>query len=236
MPPAVLRRIGQAHPDTEIFLMYGLTEAFRSTYLPPAELADHPTSIGRAIPETEILVLDAAGRPCADGEIGELVHRGPTVAAGYWDDPEATAEVFRPFRLGPPGGWPEYVVHSGDYVRRDSDGLLYFVERRDEQFKSRGHRVGATQIEAALMDSGLLREAVVFADPTADGDPEITAVVAPAADGRHVEAALLSHCRATMPNYLWPGRVVVVEEIPRGPTGKLDRVRVRDEHGAGKAT
>lgn len=232
MPLHVLRGIRQAQPETAVYLMYGLTEAFRSTYLPPELVDVHPASIGQAIPETEILVLDEAGRECAVGETGELVHRGPTVTAGYWRDPEATAKVYRPLQSGPPGACPEYVVHSGDYVVREADGLLTFVGRRDEQFKSRGHRVGPTQIEAELLTSGLIREAVAFAEQTGGVEPLVTAVVVPADPGRFTGESLLDHCRTNLPNYLWPGRVVAVDAIPRTSSGKLDRALVRAEHSA----
>jgi acyl-CoA synthetase (AMP-forming)/AMP-acid ligase II len=233
MPPHVLRGIRRAHPQTAVYLMYGLTEAFRSTYLPP-ELADsQPASIGRAIPETEIMVLDGSGRQCAAGEVGELVHRGPTVSAGYWRDPEATAKVYRPLPSSPPGAWPEYVVHSGDYVRRDADGLLHYVGRRDEQFKSRGHRVGPTQIETELLASGLILQVVVFPDQFGEVEPVITAVVVPADAEKFTSGALLDYCRMNLPNYLWPGRVIAVDDIPLTSSGKLDRALLQIRHSAG---
>lgn len=233
MPLQVLLSIRQAHPETAVYLMYGLTEAFRSTYLPPELIDTHPASIGRAIPETEILILDGSGAECAVGEIGELVHRGPTVSAGYWRDPEATAKVYRRLPSCPVGAWPEYVVHSGDYVRRDADGLLHYVGRRDEQFKSLGHRVGPTQIETELLASGLIREIVVFPDQTGNVEPVITAVVVPADAEKFTSEALLEHCRMSMPNYLWPGRVIVADTLPHTSSGKLDRALIRASHSIG---
>jgi amino acid adenylation domain-containing protein len=232
LPARTLRSIREAHSKTAVYLMYGLTEAFRSTYLPPTMVDAHPASMGRAIPETEILVLDAGGRPCVPDEVGELVHRGPTVAAGYWRDPDATREVFRPYPFGPIGAVPEYVVYSGDYVRRDKDGLLYYVGRRDEQFKARGHRVTPTQIEASLLSSGTVRETVVFPDDTGAAEPDITAVVVPTDARTFTAQALLDHCRATAPNYLWPVRIIVVDDIPRTPSGKLDRNAVKEAYAS----
>src|SRR5215475_5486439 len=128
MPQTVLRALREAIPHTKVFLMYGLTEAFRSTYLPPEELDRRPTSMGRAIPDTEILVLNEQGKPCKPGEVGELVHRGPTVSMGYWGNPEATARVLKPNPLAPPKlGDVERVCYSGDLVRADDDGFLYYV-------------------------------------------------------------------------------------------------------------
>lgn len=236
LPPHTLRHIRKAHPDTSVYLMYGLTEAFRSTYLPPELVDGHPTSIGRAVPETEILVLHSSGRPCVVGEVGELVHRGPTVAAGYWREPEATARVFRPLSCGPHGAWPEYVVHSGDYVRRDADGLLHFVGRQDEQFKVRGNRVGPTQVEVALLASGLVHQAVVFPDWTGEYDPVVTAVVVPAEPERFTTEALRAYCRMSLPNYLCPGRIVAVETIPQTPSGKPDRPPIRARYATGGRT
>src|SRR5690606_4947787 len=137
LPPGVLDRLRAALPTTDVVLMYGLTEAFRSTYLPPEELDRRPTSIGKAIPNTEIFVLNEHGRPCPPGEVGELVHRGPTVSLGYWGQPELTAQVLRPHPLAAAElSQPELVCYSGDLVTRDAEGFLYFVGRRDNLIKS----------------------------------------------------------------------------------------------------
>src|SRR5262245_59734412 len=143
LPAAIVRRYRERFPHVAIVLMYGLSEAFRSTFLPPEEVDRRPESIGRAIPETEILVLDAAGRVCAPNEPGELVHRGPTVALGYWRDAVATAARFRP----DPRGTGARVVYSGDVVVRDAAGFLSFVGRGDQLIKISGFRVSAEEVE-----------------------------------------------------------------------------------------
>src|SRR5690606_728353 len=141
MPSETLRRLRSLLPDTSIFLMYGLTEAFRSTYLPPSEIDRRPGSIGKAIPNAEILVLRPDGTECDPEEPGELVHRGALVAQGYWNDPERTREKFRPLPSGEPGfQHTEVAVWSGDTVKKDRDGFLYFIGRRDEMIKSSGYR------------------------------------------------------------------------------------------------
>nr|APD71903.1 non-ribosomal peptide synthetase 4 [Streptomyces sp.] len=224
-----LTRIRSAHPQTSIYLMYGLTEAFRSTYLPPGLIDDRPGSMGRAIPDTEILVLDEAGRPCVSGETGELVHRGPTVAAGYWNDPEATAKAFRPHPFAAPGSVPEHVVYSGDQVRRDEEGFLYYVGRLDEQFKSRGFRVNPTEIESELFASGLVAEAVVFPDGETGGDTCITAAVVPVDPESFTVEALGSHCRAVLPAHQRPHRYSILTQLPRTASGKVDRMAAREE-------
>ena len=136
MPPSVLEILRHHLPQTRIFLMYGLTESFRSTFLPPEELDRRPTSMGKAIPDTEILVVNDNGERCGPGEVGELVHRGPTVSMGYWGQPEMTRSVLRPHPLAESGQEVgERVVYSGDLVKTDEEGYLYFVARarRDDQ-------------------------------------------------------------------------------------------------------
>lgn len=225
--PGALADIRRAHPQTEVFLMYGLTEAFRSTFLPPELVDEHPTSMGRAIPGTEILVLDRHGRPCPAGTVGELVHRGPTVAAGYWDDPDATARVFRPYPGAPSGAAGELVVHSGDYVRREADGLLYYVGRRDELVKRRGMRVNPTEVESFLLGTGLLAHAVVFGVAIPDADPDLVAVVVPADPAAFDPAALARACRIDLPSYQRPTRIVAQADLPRTASGKIDRPAVK---------
>jgi amino acid adenylation domain-containing protein len=225
MRGSTLRRIRSSHPGTDIYLMYGLTEAFRSTYLPPVLVDSHPDSMGVPIPDTQISVLDDEGRVCEAGEVGELVHRGPTVASGYWRDPVATERVFRPHA----DGSGERVVHSGDYVRRGEAGLLTYVGRRDEQFKSRGFRVNPSEIESVLMSSGLVSAAVVFPADTAP-DPEIVAVVVPADDGQHTVERLRAYCRPRLPAHHQPAVLTVRSSLPHTTSGKVDRARVRADH------
>src|SRR5580692_7011801 len=166
MPQAVLKILRQALPTTKIFLMYGLTEAFRSTYLPPDELDRRPTSMGKAIPDTEILVLNEQGQLCKPGEVGELVHRGPTVSLGYWNRPEDTARALRPNPTLPREmGDCEKVCYSGDLVSMDEEGFLYFVGRRDTMIKCSGFRISPTEVEEVLFQTGKVRGAAVIGIP-----------------------------------------------------------------------
>ncbi len=163
MPKSTLDRLRRLFPGAEPFLMYGLTEAFRSTYLDPAEVDRRPSSIGKAIPNAEILVVRPDGSVCDPGEEGELVHRGALVAMGYWNDPERTAQRFRPFPARESGLCAdEIAVWSGDTVVRDEDGFLYFIGRDDEMIKTSGYRVSPTEIEEAAYDTGLVCDAAAL--------------------------------------------------------------------------
>lgn len=221
LPVGAVRRLRSAQPGAELYLMYGLTEAFRSTYLPPEHVEGRPGSIGKAIPGAEILVLDRSGRPCPPGETGELVHRGPTVARGYWNAPEATEEVFRPHPLRPSGApGTERVVYSGDLVRRDGAGFLYFVGRRDRMIKTLGRRVSPDEVSQVLYDSGEVEEAVVASEPDRlRGDRIVAHVVLD--EGGSLER-LRTYCRAELPRHMQPARFECREALPRTGSGKYD--------------
>ncbi len=167
MPLETLTKLRGMLPKTKPFLMYGLTEAFRATYLPPEEADRRPDSIGKAIPNADVVVLREDGSECAPNEPGELVQRGALVAMGYWNDPEKTAERFKPLPSHAPGRQsglvlPELAVFSGDTVRRDEEGFLYFIGRRDEMIKTSGYRVSPTEIEEILYATRLVGECAAF--------------------------------------------------------------------------
>lgn len=223
MPRPVLAQLRAALPAAQVFLMYGLTEAFRSTYLPPAELDRRPDSIGRAIPNAEVLVVRPDGTPCAPDEVGELVHRGALVAQGYWNDPDKTAERFRPA----PGRDPqlmvtELAVWSGDAARMDAEGFLYFVGRDDDMIKVSGYRVSPHEVEEVVYATGLVQEAVAvgLAHPQLG---QAIVVVVPQDEGVDA-AALLRACQPHLPSYMVPGGVQQWDgSLPRTPNGKIDR-------------
>ncbi|MFQ5773785.1 MAG: acyl-CoA ligase (AMP-forming), exosortase A system-associated [Kiloniellaceae bacterium] len=224
MPKPVLDRLRAIFPNAKPYLMYGLTEAFRSTYLDPEEVDRRPNSIGKAIPNAEILVVREDGASCAPGEPGELVHRGALVAMGYWNDPERTAERFRPAPLRHGGlPLPEIAVWSGDVVYTDEEGFIYFVGRRDEMIKSSGYRISPTEIEDVVYETGLVKEAVALGAPHPVLGQGIVVVAAPV-DGRALDAeALMEACRRQLPRYMVPEVVAERDALPRGPNGKIDR-------------
>jgi len=232
MPLSVLAVLRKALPTTRIFLMYGLTEAFRSTYLPPEELDRRPTSMGKAIPDTEILVINEKGNLCKPGEVGELVHRGPTVSLGYWGRPEDTNRVLRPNPLlSRELGDCERVCYSGDLVKMDEDGFLYFVGRRDTMIKSSGFRISPTEVEEALYSSGKLRGVAVIGIPDEVLGQAIKAFVVPR-DGLELDAeALLGHCREKLPRYMVPKTVEFLSELPKTTSGKVDYPALRRREG-----
>jgi acyl-CoA ligase (AMP-forming) (exosortase A-associated) len=231
MPKASLDALRAALPKTLVFLMYGLTESFRSTYLPPSELDRRPDSIGKAIPNAEVLVVREDGKPCAPGKPGELVHRGALVSLGYWNDPEKTAERFKP-APGQPEGlvMPEIAVWSGDTVRADEEGFLYFIGRRDEMIKTSGYRVSPTEVEEVIYATGLVGEAAALGIPHPELGQAIV-VVATARDGVRLDTEkLLAQCRQQLPAFMVPARVTAREgSLPRNPNGKIDRKLMANE-------
>jgi acyl-CoA ligase (AMP-forming) (exosortase A-associated) len=228
MPTSVLATLRKTFPTAEPFLMYGLTEAFRSTYLDPAEVDRRPDSIGKAIPNAEILVVRPDGTLAGPGEEGELVHRGALVALGYWNDPERTRERFRP--LPGPAAWrSELAVWSGDTVVADSDGFLYFVGREDDMIKTSGYRVSPTEVEEVAYDTGLVRDAVALGIEDDRLGQRIVLVVTSAGVDPLDDGALGRELRRRLPLFMVPAEIHVRDDLPRSPNGKFDRVLLRKE-------
>ncbi|MCI0417942.1 MAG: acyl-CoA ligase (AMP-forming), exosortase A system-associated [Acidobacteria bacterium] len=232
MPQNVLATLRKTLPTTRVYLMYGLTEAFRSTYLPPEELDRRPTSMGKAIPNTEILVINDKGELCKPGEIGELVHRGPTVSLGYWGQPELTNKVLRPHPLLPrelQDG--EKVCYSGDLVKMDEEGFLYFVGRRDTMIKSSGFRISPTEVEEVLFQSGRVRGAAVIGLPDEVLGQHIKAFVVPKDSEAVSSEELIAFCAAKMPRHMIPRAIELLRELPKTSSGKVDYPALRRREG-----
>lgn len=230
MPRATLDRLRASLTNAKPYLMYGLTEAFRSTYLPPEEVDNRPDSMGKAIPNAEIQVVNENGELCAADEPGELVHRGALVSLGYWNDPERTAERFKPVPGQLPGlPMTEYAVWSGDTVRRDTEGFLYFVGRRDEMIKSSGYRISPTELEEVVYSSGAVSEAVALGLPHPMIGQGIVIVATPPPEGALDADAVIAACRAALPQFMVPQAVVERASLERNPNGKIDRKKLSEE-------
>jgi acyl-CoA ligase (AMP-forming) (exosortase A-associated) len=230
VPENVVRELRRRLPDTSIYLMYGLTEAFRSTYLDPSLVDSRPTSMGKAIPGEEILIVDEQGRPVQPGQTGELVHRGVLVAQGYWNAPDLTAIRYKRHPLQPAEvPVPEMAVFSGDQVRIDEEGFLYFVGRKDEMIKSSGNRISPTEVEELLFASGLVQDAMALGIPHDVFGQAVCAVVVAAPHQALDSQQLLAYCKKTMPPYMVPQAIVVEESLPRNANGKLDRPAIKTQ-------
>ena len=232
MPFDTLKSLRAILPKAKPYLMYGLTEAFRATYLPPEEVDRRPDSIGKAIPNSEIMVLRPDGTPCGANEPGELVQRGALVAQGYWNDAEKTAERFRPLP-GRESGLvlPEIAVFSGDTVRKDEEGFLYFIGRVDEMIKSSGYRISPNEVEEVLYASQLIGECAAFGVPHATLGEAVIVVVTPL-DGVGFDLARLQAvCRQQLPAYMLPAQIELRDgPLPRNANGKIDRKSISADY------
>ncbi len=229
MPKATTQKLQQSLPDTDIYLMYGLTEAFRSTYLPPDQVSIRPESMGKAIPNAEILVVREDGSECAPGEPGELVHRGALVALGYWNDAEKTAERFKPC----PSQLAEIplteiAVWSGDQVKRDEEGYLYFISRKDEMIKTSGYRVSPTEIEEVIYNSRLVKEVAAIGLPHPTLGQAILLLVT--GDDNIDREMIVKHCQKELPNFMVPQAIEIKAILPRNQNGKIDRKELATEY------
>ncbi|UZW55752.1 acyl-CoA ligase (AMP-forming), exosortase A system-associated [Sphingobium sp. JS3065] len=215
-------------PQADLYPMYGLTEAFRSTYLPPALVESHPDSMGSAIPHAEILVVRPDGSLTDQDEPGELVHCGPLVAQGYWRDEARTAERFRPApKASRYGGM---AVWSGDTVRRDAEGLLTFVGRDDAMIKSAGNRISPTEIEEAAVAIDGVAEAVALGVKDDRLGQAVLLLLRAASPG--VKADVEARLKVDLPNFMQPREIVMLPEFPRNPNGKIDRVALSKDYAA----
>ncbi|TMM47696.1 acyl-CoA ligase (AMP-forming), exosortase A system-associated [Colwellia ponticola] len=224
LPLKTLNALQHYMPQAKPYLMYGLTEAFRSSFLPPSEIKNRPTSIGKAIPHAEILVLRDDGSCCDDNEIGELVHIGPLVSLGYWQNKAATAERFKPTpKQAINRQNTALAVFSGDYVKRDTEGFLYFVARKDAMIKTSGYRVSPTEVESVLLQCPLIDEIAIIASPSNELGQSITALIVTLNKNTEVaEAVVMKYCQVNLPNYMIPKKIIFLNELPRNTNGKVD--------------
>lgn len=231
MPQVTLTSIRATFPNAKPYLMYGLTEAFRSTYLDPALVDDKIGSMGKAIPNAEVMVVREDGTECDVDEPGELVHRGPHVSLGYWNDPAKTAERFKPVPAQLGGlVLQEMAVWSGDTVKRDDEGFLYFVGRKDEMIKTSGYRVSPMEVEEACYQGASdIAEAIASGVKDSELGQAITLLLVLKENAKHSEKEILAMCKKAMPNFMHPKYVEFRTSLPRNPNGKVDRSLLNKE-------
>jgi acyl-CoA ligase (AMP-forming) (exosortase A-associated) len=221
----LIRHYRHLLPSTDIYLMYGLTEAFRSTYLEPDQIDKRPRSIGKAIPNAEIVIINEHNKECQPEETGELVHAGPLVAQGYWNNAEDTKRRFRPL---PPSvsskyGHSQAAVWSGDLVKKDSEGYMYFISRRDDMIKTSGYRVSPEEIEQSILEIDCVQECAVFSVPHEELGQSIVAIVT-GKDKHSLTAGKLSaRLKQTLPGYMVPRKFIITDDLPVGVNGKVDK-------------
>lgn len=220
----MLPALREIFPEALIYKMYGLTECKRVCYLEPELLWDKPTSVGKAIPGTEVLVLDDEGRPVAPGQMGILHVRGPHVMVGYWNRPQQTAEMLRP---GPLPG--ERMLRSGDWFMQDEDGFLTFQGRSDDIIKSRGEKVSPREVENVLHALSDVVEAAVVGAPDALLGELVCAYVVLREGSDLSPAMIVRHCRDRLEPYLVPGRVDILDALPHTNRGKIDYKTLKEQ-------
>jgi long-chain acyl-CoA synthetase len=209
--------------------MYGLTECKRACYLPPDEIERRPTSVGRALPNMEVYVVDEWGDRVRHGQVGELVVRGANVMKGYWDLPAETEKVLKPGLL--PG---EKVLHTGDLFRMDDEGYLYFVSRKDDLIKSRGEKVSPMEIENVLYSLEEVQDAAVVGVPDDILGQAIKAIVTIRAGASVTVSDILRHCARHLEDFMVPKYVEIRTAFPKTLTGKINKRELANPVGAGE--
>jgi acyl-CoA synthetase (AMP-forming)/AMP-acid ligase II len=222
LPVAYIRKLQSLFPHVRIFSMYGLTECKRVSYLPPDQLDKRPDSVGIPIPNEEVFVVDESGNEVPPGEVGELVIRGSNVMQGYWNAPEETARRYRPGRYR-----GETLLYSGDLFRRDEEGYLYFVARKDDMIKTKGERVSPKEIESALCELEGVAEAAVIGVPDEIFGQAIKAFVVQKKGAGLVDKDVLSYCTKSLEPFMVPKYVEFIESFPKSPSGKIDKKELK---------
>jgi acyl-CoA synthetase (AMP-forming)/AMP-acid ligase II len=223
LPATFHGELGRIFPNALIFAMYGLTECKRVSYLEPELLRRKPTSVGRAIPGTETMVLREDLTPVEPGETGVLYVRGPHVMVGYWRKPEQTAEMIVD---GPLPG--ERMLCAQDRFTIDDEGFLYFVGRTDDIIKTRGEKVSPIEVENILFDVDGVKEAAVVGVPDDVLGEAIRAFVVLDEGAALTEQDVIAACRTRLENFMVPRDVVFLDELPTTATGKVRRKSLRD--------
>jgi amino acid adenylation domain-containing protein len=222
LPVKHIRRLRDLFPNARVYSMYGLTECKRCTYLPPDDIDRKPTSVGFAIPNTELWIVDEDGNKVGPNTVGQLVIRGATVMRGYWEKPEQTAEKLKP---GPLPG--EHVLYTGDYCRIDDEGYLYFVGRMDDIIKSRGEKVAPKEVENVLYNIKGVRDAAVIGVPDEILGEAVKAFVVLEQGSGLTPKDIQRECQAKLESFMRPKYVEIVQDLPTTSTGKIKKTDLR---------
>jgi acyl-CoA synthetase (AMP-forming)/AMP-acid ligase II len=225
LPIEHIRKLRSMLPHARLFSMYGLTECKRVSYLPPEELDRRPSSVGKAIPNSEVFILNEAGEEVSAGEAGELVIRGSHVMCGYWNSPELTAATFRQGRF--PG---ERLLYSGDFFKKDEEGFLYFIGRKDDMIKTKGERVSPREVENVLCEMKGVLEAAVFGVPDHILGQAVTACVVWCDGTRPAQREILKFCSDRLQPFMIPKRVMFVDCLPKSSNGKIDKKILKSDY------
>jgi acyl-CoA synthetase (AMP-forming)/AMP-acid ligase II len=231
LAPKHIEQLQATFPHVRIYSMYGLTECKRVSYLVPEELSRRPTSVGKAMPNTEVFIVDEdGGRIEEAGRIGELVVRGTNVMSGYWNLLEETAKRLKP---GPYPG--EMVLHTGDLFKMDEEGYLYFLSRKDDVIKSAGEMVSPKEVENVLYEIEDVVEAAVIGVEDEILGRAIKAVVALRENASTTDKEIIRHCAQQLENFMVPNIVEIREELPKTPSGKISKKDLAEEAHIQKA-
>jgi len=222
LPVEHIHSLQKLLPHVRIFSMYGLTECIRVCYLPPEELEKRPSSVGKAMPNCEVFVVDEEGNEVAPGKTGELIIRGSNVMQGYWKDPELTAKTYKERQY--PG---ERMLYSGDYFRKDDSGFLYFLDRKDDMIKSKGERISAKEVENTLCALEGVAEAAVIGVPDEILGQAVMAYIVPVTSYELTEKQVMRYCAENMETFMVPKHVEFIEELPRTLNGKIDKKQLK---------
>ncbi|MHC4074158.1 MAG: class I adenylate-forming enzyme family protein [Planctomycetota bacterium] len=224
LPVEHIRRLRSMFPQVTMISMFGLTECKRVSYLPPEELDRIPSSVGKAMPNCEVFVVDEDGSEVAPGETGELIIRGSNVMQGYWRDPKLTARTYRD------GQYPSgRILYSGDYFRKDEQGYLYFLGRKDDMIKSKGERISAKEVENNICGMEGVTEAAVIGVPDEIFGQAVKAYIVPAPSVELGEKQVLKYCAANMETFMVPKYIEFMENLPKTPNGKIDKKQLKSK-------
>jgi acyl-CoA synthetase (AMP-forming)/AMP-acid ligase II len=229
LPTDVQKAWPSVFPNARHYLMYGMTEGFRSTYLPPEDFLRKPGSVGVPLPDVEIYIVDDQRGLCGPGSLGQIIHRSSSlISSGYYRNPEATAKKIAPCPALSHLIGNEPVLYSGDTGHLDEDGSLYFAARTSAFIKCSDFRVSPTEVEDVVFSSGLVTDVVAFGRPD-ELLGQVVHLAVTGVDGNEADTAgILRHCKKALPRYAVPREIHVWDDpsMPQTANGKVDRPRV----------